>query len=235
MGYLDRGTAITDTDIIRIRAYVRRRVHQGKLRELAALILVQGKWKGTLWYPIVEEEFAEYGASGHPVAIGAAAERRLKESLVLVARSPQSTRNARVFAAVALRHDDPVLARKVLADTYADFEIGAFDSLYGRIPGSGPYLAEMGVPVPAEITSIQRAEAVLRCDPRYADANLAVNPERLARAANTLNRHLRKLLLSRNHARLEEFLDQTVYARRLGDLYRASAPASRAGESIFDR
>lgn len=210
---------LLNKDVAKIEAYVKEGVQGGRLAGLSAVMVTDGNWRSTRWYGVAKEMFAKWAPRYRPLRAPDSTQRLLFDALASIAKDEKSSRNAKIYAAVALRHDDRSLAKMVLRTTYADYEIGEYESIYWPIEASGPYLRELGVPVPTEVTSIDVADRLIRCDPRFVSRDIELNRSRLVGAANALNRKLHDAMVSGNQGYLEELLDRTALAEQLGDIY----------------
>jgi len=193
------GLAVLPSDVSRrIEVYVWKRVQSGDHLGLTAMINTEGPWRKALWFHAVALGYARTCYSGErPIDIQDA------NSMVAALRQlsqPGITRAIRVFAASAIRFDDPEAARCALEDTYA--EISLNPETFGGIwveetePQAGPALVSIGVLVPEECTSVERVADILRKSGREPDPETPEGRLSLAETGNRYNRLLRQKMAS---------------------------------------
>jgi len=165
--------------VAQIGKQIRSDLAAGRQDEVAELVLGEGTWHEEAWYVHAEATFANVWLTRDvPVTLGAS--QRTLEALRAVAENGKS-RSARVAAAACLKDTDAELALRVLKAEYADFHIGE-----GEAHPASDHLAPLGVYVPQEVVSAEEMSVLLTAKER-----LAIDPDRLRRAADLFNRTLR--------------------------------------------
>jgi hypothetical protein len=191
---------LDNKQLSRVWPYIDSQFENRDVSGLAALVNVDGPWHKSPWYWYFAQCFAMRFGNPRPIQLRGAesAVRALKS---LAAEDPN--RSTRVCAAIALQFEDPDLARRVLKEEYGKFIVrydmlDAIGSIYDVPPACGPTLRRLGVWAPEEITTVWRAEEMLR----YRNINIDSEDEKqldvLADAANRYNDLCRKAVVTQD-------------------------------------
>jgi len=153
-----------DSDQRRVGDYVQERLDSGNLQGLAAMINTPGPWHNALWYRQVCRHFARSFCEDRPIA-PKGAEDALRALNSILASEAEHYRDTVVYAARAVRFENPKEAKRVLLREYARGSVICDDpsGLYNAPGPCGATLRQMGVFVPCEIVyALEVAEALNR-------------------------------------------------------------------------
>jgi hypothetical protein len=152
-----------DSDQRRVGEYVQERLDSGNLQGLAAMINAQGPWHSALWYRQVCQHFARSFCEDRPIA-PKAAEDALKALNTILTSEAEHYRDTVVYAARAVRFENPKEAKRVLLREYARGIVvcDEFSGLYNGPVPCGDTLRKMGVFVPDEIVYAEEVGEALK-------------------------------------------------------------------------
>lgn len=213
------GLAVLPSDVSRrIEVYVWKRVQSGDHLGLTAMINTEGPWQKAPWFHAVALGYARTCYLGErPINIQEA------KSMVAALRNlsrPGITRAIRVFAAAAIRFDDPEAARCALEDTYADISLnpgipGGF-WIEDTEPETGPALLSVGVLVPDECTGVEMVADILR---KPSELETPEGRRRLAETGNRYNRLLRQKMVSQSYEWLKGWADAEAARKLIAEIF----------------
>jgi len=141
-----------DRDMASVATYVSRHVEAGNVKGLAALINHPGPWQQTMWYRRVCLSFARAFCRDRPIA-PSGADDALRALNAIAALQTGHYRDTVVYAARAIRFENPQVAKQLLLREYATGDV-ASSLLHPSPVRCGDVLREIGFFVPDEITSV---------------------------------------------------------------------------------